>query len=63
MKVEVEMGGAHGGGDGRGAGSSPRAERMAGRDGIAGGGGFDGVAAWLVALTDEGLFQKIVGFL
>lgn len=41
-----------------------RAERVAGRDGGAGGGGFDGVtAAWLVALTDEDVFRKIVRFL
>lgn len=65
MEVEVEI--REGG---RGARSSARAERMAGRDG-AGGGGFDGVAAWLMALPgkrgaaeeDEHLFRKILLFL
>ena len=63
VKVEVEMGGPHGGGQRRGARSSARAERVAGRNGT-GGGGFDGVAAaWLMALTDDDVFRKIVGFL
>lgn len=62
MKVEVEMGSPHGGGKGRRVRSSARAERMAGRDGT-GGGGFNGVAAWLMTLTNDDLFLKIVGFL
>ena len=60
-QVNVEIGGAHGGG-GRGAGSTSR-RAGSGGGGEGSGGGFDGVAAWLVGLQDEQLFHSIVGFL
>eukprot|EP00903_Cladosiphon_okamuranus_P014998 g13878.t1 len=62
VKVEVDMGSAHGWGEGQGAGSSARAERIGARDG-SGGGEFDDLAAWPMAVADEEVFRKIVGFL
>ena len=66
VKVEVRMGGGGGGEQngeqGWGAGSNARTGRMAGRGG-AGRIGFDGLAAWLMAMGDEDVFRKIVGFL
>lgn len=60
MKVEVNVGGARGRAGG-GSGSGARAQRRAERDGA--GGGFDGVAAWLMEVPDAALFRKIMGFL
>ena len=57
VKVEVGVDGALGGG----VSSSVRARRRVGGEGV--GGGFDGVAAWLMAVPDEEVFRKIVGFL
>lgn len=65
MKVEVTVGGARMGGAG-GAESSAagRGGRRATGEGSGGGrGGFDSVAAWLMALTDEDVFRNIVSFL
>eukprot|EP00752_Nemacystus_decipiens_P009801 g8749.t1 len=67
VKVEVTMGGVPNGGGGGAAGSS--AGDSGGRraaqegDGGSGGRGLDGVAAWLIALREEDVFRKIVGFL
>ena len=60
VKVEVTMGGARNAGAG-GASSSSITRRRARSEGVAG--GFDGVAAWLMALSEESVFRKIVGFL
>lgn len=60
MKVEVTMGGARNAGAG-GASSSSIARRRARSEGVAE--GFDGVAAWLMALSEESVFRKIMGFL
>ena len=65
VKVEVGLSGASAGGAGvtRGARSSNvhSAGRAAG--GERAGGGFDGVAAWLMAVTEEQVFRNIMGFL
>ena len=63
VEVQVGVGGARGAERGRGAGSGEvhRTGRRAGGEGA--GGGFDDVAAWLMALTNEDVFRNIVGFL
>ncbi|CAM9169936.1 unnamed protein product [Ectocarpus sp. 8 AP-2014] len=61
VKVEVEVDGTNGGGGGAGARSGARARIEAAGEGTVG--GFDGVSAWMMALTEENLFRKIVGFL
>ena len=64
---EVQVGGAHGARGGRGGGSISSSSsvgtrrRKAGDEGV--GGGFDGVAAWLMGLGDDNVFRNIVGFL
>lgn len=62
-KIDVRVGGAHGAERGGGAGSGD--VRGTGRRtrGEGGGGGFAGVAAWLMPVTDEDVFRSIVGFL
>lgn len=62
VKMEAVEGGRPGRGAGGRAGGVARAKRGAERDGEAGG-GLDGVAAWLMGLTSEGLFRNIVRFL
>ena len=58
VKVEVGVGGAHGGG----AGSSGMcAMKRAGDEGV--GSGFDGVAAWLMVVDEANVFRKVLGFL
>eukprot|EP00752_Nemacystus_decipiens_P009765 g8721.t1 len=63
VKVEVQVGGVHGAEGREGAGSS----NVRSTDGTAGGegyvGGFDRVAAWLMAVKDQGVFRNIVEFL
>ena len=63
VKVEVMMGGAQGGRAESTAGSGRRALRTGSGSGSGGGGGFDGVVTWLMALEEEDVFRKIVGFL
>ncbi|CAM9605037.1 unnamed protein product [Ectocarpus fasciculatus] len=61
VKVDVEVDGTNGGGWGAGARSGARAAVDIVREGT--GGGFEGVSVWIMALTEEGVFRKIVGFL
>lgn len=62
MKVEVGLDGAHADKAGaRGARSSNGGHSRRRSGGV--GGGFDGVAAWLMVMTAEDVFRKIVGFL
>lgn len=62
MKVEVQVSGAHAGGARIGGGRSSDGNRTtrAGDEGA--GGGYDGVPAWLMAIADEDVFRKIVGY-
>lgn len=62
VKLEAVEGGGRGRGAGGGVGGVANADRRAGRDGVDCG-GFDGMAAWMMGLANEGLFRKIVGFL
>ncbi|CAN0214309.1 unnamed protein product [Ectocarpus fasciculatus] len=61
VKVEVEMVGTSGGGGGAGARSGAQDAIEAVREGT--GGGFDFVSAWMMGLTEETVFRRIVGFL
>ena len=71
VKVEIQVGRACAMQGGGGAGSSRSigggsssdvfSSRRAGGEGV--GGGFDGLAAWLMAVTEETVFRNIVGFL
>eukprot|EP00903_Cladosiphon_okamuranus_P011502 g10831.t1 len=62
-KVEITMGGARRAGVG-GAESTARGRRTEPEGpGGGGGGGFDGVVARVMALEEDGVFRKIVGFL
>ncbi|CAM9452242.1 unnamed protein product [Ectocarpus sp. 12 AP-2014] len=61
VKVEVEVVGTNGGGGGAGARSGARTRIEAAREGTVG--GFDGLLAWMMALAEEDVFRRIVGFL
>lgn len=61
VKVEIMTGGKHSGQGGGSASTGTRAAREGSRDGR-NGGEFDAVAAWLMGLTDEDVFRRIVGF-
>ncbi|CAB1104400.1 unnamed protein product [Ectocarpus sp. CCAP 1310/34] len=58
---QVEVDGTNGGGGGTGASSGVRAGIEAVHEGTVA--GFGGVSAWMMALTEEGVFRRIVGFL
>ncbi|CAN0267626.1 unnamed protein product [Ectocarpus sp. 8 AP-2014] len=62
VKVEVEVDGAHGRGGGTAVGSGTACPQRSGR-GEGTDSSFDVVAAWLMTVTDEGVFRKIVGYL
>ena len=66
VELDVPIGGAQNDGE-LWSGNSARAGTRAAREGSSGcggcDGGFDGVAAWLMALTDDEVFRNIVGFL
>ncbi|CAB1112044.1 unnamed protein product [Ectocarpus sp. CCAP 1310/34] len=61
VEVKVEMDGTNGGGGGAGAKSGAREGTESMREGTDG--GFNGLSAWMIALTEEHLFRKIMGFL
>ncbi|CAB1108507.1 unnamed protein product [Ectocarpus sp. CCAP 1310/34] len=61
-KVDVKVGDAHGSMRGAGADTSARA-RIVRADDTGDGDGFEFAAGWLVALAEEDVFRKIVGFL
>ncbi|CAM9728129.1 unnamed protein product [Scytosiphon promiscuus] len=62
VKVEVTMGGAESGGGGSSA-SPGRSDVARERSPAGSSGGFDGVAAWLMGLTDENIFRRVIGYL